>query len=181
MNLLFRILLTLVVSGFKSRLGVLDVSRVRFRVWPNDLDLNLHMNNGRYLSLMDLGRFDLILRAGFVRVMMKRRWYPLVGTATIRFLKSLDPFMRYELETQILSWDEKWWYIEQRFVHEGRLMAVGMIKGLFRGPKGNVRPAEVLEAVGVTTEAPPLPEHVLRMLAMEEARREPRDVTRVSS
>ena len=30
------------------------------RVWPNDLDTNAHMNNGRYLTLMDLGRFDLM-------------------------------------------------------------------------------------------------------------------------
>jgi hypothetical protein len=32
-----------------------DVSRLTFRVLPTDLDLNGHMNNGRYLTIMDLG------------------------------------------------------------------------------------------------------------------------------
>ena len=32
------------------------------RVLPNDLDLLWHMNNGRYLSLMDQGRVDLMVR-----------------------------------------------------------------------------------------------------------------------
>mgnify|MGYP003290859366 CR=1 FL=1 len=43
---------------FLVRRGVLDDSRVCFRVLPNDCDVNLHMNNGRYWTIMDLGRAD---------------------------------------------------------------------------------------------------------------------------
>ncbi|MHB0970813.1 MAG: thioesterase family protein [Thermoanaerobaculia bacterium] len=168
MNLLFRFLLTLVASTLKPRLDVLGLSTVRFRVWPNDLDVNFHLNNGRYLSIMDLGRFDMIIRMGIAKLMIRRRWYPLVGSASMRFVRSLDPFVRYELQTRLAAWDDKWWYIEQRFVVGERLMAYGMIKGLFRGPGGNVRPAEVLTAAGLSPVSPEIPEWFTRSLEMEE-------------
>ena len=49
-----------------ARLGPLDESVIHARVLPTDLDLNLHLNNGRALTLMDLGRVDLMLRMGVV-------------------------------------------------------------------------------------------------------------------
>ena len=63
MNLYFRLILVL-VSGFfsKTRTSIMDVHAIWFRVLPNDLDSNLHMNNGRYLTIMDLGRTDALLR-----------------------------------------------------------------------------------------------------------------------
>ena len=43
------------------------MSVLRFRAWPTDLDPSLHVNNGRYLALMDLGRLDLMVGAGLWR------------------------------------------------------------------------------------------------------------------
>ncbi len=150
----------LVAAVFGSRLAPLGESVVRFRVWPNDLDTNLHMNNGRYLTIMDLGRLDLMFRTGLGRVIVKRRWRPMVGTAVIRFRRALAPFERYDLKTRIVSWDEKWFWLEQRFERGGELVATGAIKGLFRNSGGNVSTAEVLASLGVT-EAPQIPDWIL--------------------
>ena len=60
MNLYFRLLLFMIRVRFRSRLGIWDTSHVTFRVNPLDLDLQRHMNNGRYLSLMDLGRMAFL-------------------------------------------------------------------------------------------------------------------------
>jgi len=59
MNLWFR-LIALVFTAWRATpfRSTDDVSRVHARVWPTDLDLSLHVNNGRYLTLMDLGRSD---------------------------------------------------------------------------------------------------------------------------
>ncbi|HEV2566447.1 MAG TPA: hypothetical protein VGU19_15340 [Microvirga sp.] len=65
MNLWLRVLHLIVTSVFRARLDpVRDVSRLTFRVWPHDLDTSLHMNNGRYWTLMDLGRTDMMIRSG---------------------------------------------------------------------------------------------------------------------
>ena len=55
MNLYLRLLLLLLRIWRLPRRGVLDESRAAFHVLPNDCDINFHMNNGRYLSFMDLG------------------------------------------------------------------------------------------------------------------------------
>jgi acyl-ACP thioesterase len=74
MNLYFRLILVL-ISGLlsKTRTSIMDVHSVWFRVLPNDLDTNLHMNNGRYLTIMDLGRTDAILRSGLFRSVIKKK------------------------------------------------------------------------------------------------------------
>ena len=64
MNLYLRLFILLIRALFKPRMATLDTSVLHFHVLPNDLDLHRHMNNGRYLSIMDLGRADLMLRTG---------------------------------------------------------------------------------------------------------------------
>ena len=39
-------------------------ARIRLTTLPTDIDILRHMNNGRYLSLFDLGRWDLLIRTG---------------------------------------------------------------------------------------------------------------------
>jgi acyl-CoA thioesterase FadM len=161
MILLFRILLAVMTSPFRRRLALFDRSVVRFRVLPNDVDVNFHMNNGRYLTMMDLGRFDLIARNGIFRALLRRRWFPVVGSATIRFIRSLGPLVRYELHTEMVGWDEKWFYLRQRFVYRGEVMAVGIIKGLFQKKGQKIAPADVVAAAGYPVTSPPLPQEVI--------------------
>lgn len=159
MNLLLRLVWLLITVKFRSKLGILEDSVRRFVVWPNDLDLNLHMNNGRYLTVMDLGRFDLTFRTGLGSVMLKRRWRPMVGSAHIRFRRSLDPFQRYELHTRLLAWDEKWFYLQQQFIREGDVYAEAVVKTIFRGPQGNIPPGEAAQILGLDPVSPnPVPE-----------------------
>ena len=50
------------------------------------------MNNGRYWSLMDLGRTDLMLRTGLWRAVLRHRWVPVVNAGAIRFRRELRLF-----------------------------------------------------------------------------------------
>jgi acyl-CoA thioesterase FadM len=159
-NLIFRLIKVLLGVAWRAPLGLLDESVVEFRVWPNDLDVNLHMNNGRYLTLMDLGRFDLIFRAGMLRQMVRRRWSPVAASATIRFRRSLKPFRPFRIRTRLACWDEQWIYFEQRFESEGRLVALGYVRALLRGGGRNVTTAEILRALGEEIQSPPMPESV---------------------
>ena len=79
MNLWIRLLWLLMTAGRRGRLALPnDVSSLAFRVWPHDLDPSIHMNNGRYLTLMDLGRLDVMLRSGLWRTVMANKWTPIV-------------------------------------------------------------------------------------------------------
>ena len=138
----------------------MDSSVLDFRVCPNDLDIYGHMNNGRYLTLMDLGRADWIWRTGLGRVARIYRWKPLVAASKIRYRKSLMLFQRFSLHTRIIGWDQKWFYLEQVFKKGERVVASASVRGLFRGLHGNIKPAEVLEAIHQSALSPELPDSI---------------------
>ena len=108
------------VGSRGPRLDVEAVSRSDFRVWPTDLDVLRHMNNGKYLSIMDVGRFDLMQRNGVLAVFRRENWYPVVVGQTISYRKSLNPWKKFTIESKILGFDEQAVYMEQRFVRPDR-------------------------------------------------------------
>lgn len=155
MNMVGRLLAVLLAALARPRLGMLDESAVRLRVLPADLDLNGHMNNGRYLSVMDLGRLDLTARLGLLGPAVRERWMPVVSGITIRFRRSLRPFERYELRTRIVSWDDEWVYMEQRFVRGETVFAVAHVKGIFLDRERRKVPVATLRRALGATEPPP--------------------------
>ena len=146
--------------GRTGRQGVLDESVLTFHVWPGDLDFFFHMNNGRYLTLMDSGRWDIIARIGLIRPMRRNQWISVLGGASIRFLRPMRPFQRFELRSRVVGWDEKWFFISQRFVVGDKVFADAIVRGLFRAPGRSVPTAEVLQVVGEDRGSPPLPDGV---------------------
>jgi acyl-CoA thioesterase FadM len=161
MNLWFRLLL-LFLFGRRRRAKLFDCTTLRMRVWPTDLDLNRHVNSGRYLTLSDLGRIDWFRRTGLLRQALKQRAYPVVGDATAKFRRDLRPFQKFELQTRILGWDERWGFIEHRFVRGGRVLGVVVIRGMFRNSRGPIKPADLLRGLGAEERSPALPEWVTR-------------------
>lgn len=157
--MLFRTMLHSLISRFGRRLGHYDVAHTRFRVLPTDLDILRHMNNGVYLSIFDIGRFDLLARNGVWRIFRRNGWYPVVGSETITFRKSLTLWQRFTVESRILGFDEKAVYVEQRAVVNGEIYAQAYIRGRFlKRTGGTVSVAELLDAVGVAPDDSTMPE-----------------------
>lgn len=158
MNLYLRLLKLLLILPFVRRRGVFEPARITFRVWPTDCDLNVHMNNGRYLTFMDLGRIQLIAQTGVLSRVLRQRLQPMLAAAEISFVRALGPLQRFVLTTRVLAWDEKYFYIEQRFERAGTLCAVAIVKALFIAHGRRLTPAEVLAAVGIDVPTPAMPE-----------------------
>lgn len=141
-------------------LGPLDEDRLSMRVWPNDIDFNLHLNNARYLSMMDFGRVHLLARTRILDHVLRSRWTPLVGAVWMTYRRSLPLFARFTLSSRTVCWDERWFYMEQTFTGSEGLVAVGWVKGLLRGSAGNLEPQKVLDAVSPGVVSPPMPEAI---------------------
>jgi len=69
----------------------------------------------------------------------------------------LSIFQRYTLHTRVVGWNEKWIYIEQRFISNDQLIAQGRIKGLLRGRSGNINSNTVMKKLGIDHPSPSLP------------------------
>ena len=138
------------------------MTSIRLRVWPNDLDINRHVNNGRYLTLADLARMDWFLRTGVFAAARQHQAFPVIGDAIAKFRRDLKAFEAFEIHTRLLGWDRKWGFIEHRFVRHGRVVGVVAIRGVFKGPDGPLEPGVLLAEIAHAAPSPELPQWAQR-------------------
>lgn len=146
MHMIFRTILIFLKKRFLSKTQFNEKTVINMRVLPTDLDLLWHVNNGVYFSFMDFGRWDMIFRNGVFDLATKNGWYSVVAGETIKFKKSLELWDKFQLETQIMGYDDKYFFIQQRFMKDGDLMATGLVKVRFLKRKGGtVSTTEVMD------------------------------------
>jgi len=153
-----RVALALARSLPQGRMGIFDEARLPMRIWPTDVDLYLHANNGSYLTLMDAGRYQLAFRTGLYRVMLRRNCWPVLGGAIVRFRRELRLFEPFELATRFLGWEGKWLFIEQRLERAGEVHAAALHKAVMRQGGKSVPFAEIAAELDWHAPSPPLPD-----------------------
>ena len=161
--MIFRFWLMLLKARRRPRLDLFEAGSLPMRALLTDIDIAGHINNGMYFSIFDLGRFDLMVRAGSWDAMRRRRWTPVVQAETITFRKSVVFNQRFSVETRIAGMDERSIYFEQRIVAGGEVHASALICTRLLGRRGPVPNEEILAELGV--ELPPgleLPEWATR-------------------
>lgn len=174
MNLWLRLLIRVFVARFRrSRIGILDSVTVPLKVWPSDLDLSAHMNNGRYFTVMDLARIELLIRTGLFDICVARRWAPVLAAAKIRYRRELRLGQRYRLTCRVIWWDAQSIFMEQRFLlADESVAAIALLRGRFRGPDGTLNTATLFESLGMDAQDPPqLPDHLADWMAAEDSLR----------
>eukprot|EP01135_Chromosphaera_perkinsii_P008678 Nk52_evm11s1444 gene=Nk52_evmTU11s1444 len=132
---------------FEPQIGLWEPVKLEYRVLLDDVDWNNHMNNSSYNKMCDFGRCYFMLRLGFsFRIPLllpepKLRVGGMNGGVHIRFKRGLQPFEKYTLSTRLLSFDEKWMYIEHTFIGgDGRIKAAAVSKLVNKLPCGRIMP-----------------------------------------
>jgi len=154
------------------------VSELSYRAWPWDCDNNLHITNGRYLMLADVGRFDLFLRFGLWSEAMKRGWAPMLGGVNVVFRKEIRLWQRFRLKSRLVTWQETSVVGEHLFLAEkdGRevVAAQALTWGGIYDRKGRrfVPPEEIFGILGIDAQAPEPDADVAAFLAAQGALRE---------
>lgn len=171
MNLYFRFLAVIIKNLLRpQKRDIFDETSVDLRVLPNDLDLNMHMNNGRFLTVMDIGRTDYTMKIGMHKHMLKEKWGAVATAINIAFLRPLPPFKKYQLRTRLLSWDDMWFYMEQNFVRDNQIVASAIVKATFLAKGKRISPKTVIPKCGYTEARPPeFPHYLKEMIEGEEA------------
>lgn len=104
-----------------------DVSRLAFRCLPTDIDPNMHMNNARYPMIADVGRYDIFIRGGFMRLKAERNWAPMMGGVQCAFLREIRLWKRFELQSTLDCWEGQQILGRHRFVLENGQTACEML------------------------------------------------------
>ncbi|MDX9669116.1 MULTISPECIES: thioesterase family protein [unclassified Pseudomonas] len=164
MNLFFRLFIMSLagaVMRWRKPANFRSATTIKFTAAPLDIDLNMHINNGRFLSLADLGRLHFLWSVGTLGGILKNGWMPLVGNVDIEYRKSIKLFQRFEVKTELLYWDEKWFYFQHVFMLGSKVSAVANVKALLidRSRK-TVEPARIFALIGECPERPAVPDSI---------------------
>lgn len=127
-----------------------DTSQVEFICSINDIDNFLEMNNGRILTLFDLGRNDFAIRSGLGKKLLTNRWGLVVAGSTIQYRKRVRLFDKIRIDTRIAAIDERWFYIEQVMYCNDKPASHALLRtGVTNLLSGKTLPAQtVLDAIG---------------------------------
>lgn len=147
MNLYIRLFWIVVTSFLKPRLNFKDKVTLFLRVLPNDLDVNRHLNNGRYLTILDLCSIDLFIRSGILKIAFSKRYRPMIGGIIVTYRKGLSLFEQCKVSIELESWDNHWNFFRFEFrKSNGQLASTGYFKGAFISKEG-IMPNEKLDSV----------------------------------
>lgn len=129
------------------------------RVWPWDLDPWWELNNGRTLTLYDLGRIPMAIRLGIVDTMKRHGWGFTVAGNSVRYRRRIKAFQRFTEVSRTIGWDARFLYMEQSIWIGGdcanhMLIRVAIVGG---ARQGIVAPAEFMAALGHAGPSPDLP------------------------
>ncbi|WP_323127512.1 acyl-CoA thioesterase [Brevibacterium limosum] len=130
------------------------------RVHLGEIDIFMHLNNGKYFSIMDLGRLDMMVRSGAWQAMRDRGWTGVVSAETISFRKSLKLWQSYSLETKVCGVDERTVFFEQRMVVDGEIFARAFVATRLISENGTLTRDDLGDAFGMPEIEPELPDWI---------------------
>lgn len=142
------------------KMGLLETHISQHICWPWDIDPWMELNNGRTLTLYDLGRIELSIRTGLSDVLRKKRWGIVVAGNTTRYRRRVTTFKAFEMRTRCIGWDHRFVYMEQGMYRNGECSSHLLVRGAITSKAGIVPPAQVLAELGHTAASPELADWV---------------------
>ncbi|MEM8848517.1 MAG: acyl-CoA thioesterase [Pseudomonadota bacterium] len=152
------------------RLGVTDTHVSHHLCWPWDIDPWLELNNGRILTLYDLGRMGAGARIGLVEALRKRRWGLAVAGCSVRYRKRITAFQQIEMRTRCAGWDSRFIYVVQSMWVKGTCCSQALLRTAVTSSDGTVPPSTVMAELGWTEVGPEMPDWVTAWIEAESTR-----------
>ena len=165
----FRLIKTIILSR-KEKLTYLSQDSMTFRCRPWDIDIFMEMNNGRMITLFDLGRISLISKCGLLSVLLKNKWAVVVAGSSIMYRKRIRMFDKVTMYTCVVGIDKKWIYLEQSMWVKGKPCCSMVIRTAVTCKSGLVATEEVIESFGNGAETLPPEEWLSNWSENEEDR-----------
>jgi acyl-CoA thioesterase FadM len=116
--------------------------------WPWDIDIFLEMNNGRTLTLFDLGRIVMFQRLGLTDLMRTHGMAGTIAGSSVRYRRRVRAFDRLEMRTRIVGWDDRFTYAEQSMWRKGECTSHALLRMAVTDRNGMVPTVRFAELLG---------------------------------
>lgn len=138
---------------------------------PWDLDPWKELNNGRTLTLYDLGRAPFATRVGITAALRRKRWGMTVAGSSVRYRRRIKLMHRIEMRTRAIGWDHRFLYVEQSMWRGGEALNHVLLRLAVTDGKGIVAPERLIAELGEPgLESPALPDWVQAWIAADAER-----------
>ena len=144
----FRLFPTIFAARNRSKLSISEESNLTFRVWPTDIDVSI-MNHAAIMTVMEMGRIDYMVRTGFFKLARKKKWYFPIRGISAQFIRPLKLFQKANLITRVFHVNESWFYIEQKIIRKGKIIAICIVKATVKKGKISVSTNEILKELNI--------------------------------
>ena len=163
---------------FRNRpLGLFETHHSRHVCWPWDLDPWMELNNGRTLTLFDLGRMPLSSRLGMVTALRANGWGMTAAGTHVRYRRRIRMFQRVQMGSRVIGWDARFLYVEQAMWRSGEALNHILVRLAATQASGILPPERLIAAMGhPDTPSPALPGWVQAWIESEAARPWPPEV-----
>ena len=136
--------------------------------WPWDIDLWKELNNGRTLTLYDLGRIPMARRSGLIDVLRRKGWGLTIAGTVVRYRRRVRMFDRVEMRSRVVCWDARFIYLEQSMWRaDGDCASHAVFRAAVTNRSGIVAPDEVMAVMAHAQPSPPMPDWITRWTETE--------------
>lgn len=138
---------------------------------PWDIDLWRELNNGRTLTVYDLGRIPLAQRVGLIDLLKRQKWGLTIAGSVVRYRRRIRMFDRIDMRSRMIGWDHRFVYIEQSmWKTNGDCASQAILRAALTDANGIVETDRILEAMGETGATSQLPAWVTAWIDAEAQR-----------
>lgn len=150
-----RLIKDVIIAHRQPEIGLTDTHISHHRCWPWDLDMMLELNNGRTLTLYDLGRFMAAQRVGLFKALYRKKWSMTMAGSIVRYRRRIRGFEKFEMRSRILCWDDKFLYLEQSmWKRDGQCASHVVLRAAITDKNGIIDPMLAITEMGYGNTTP---------------------------
>ncbi|KAI8972282.1 hypothetical protein BDB01DRAFT_730423 [Pilobolus umbonatus] len=148
--ILFRVLLQRAKANKLKPRPLFSIMTEEHRCYLDDIDYNRHMNNSMYNKALDFSRFHFLFSICPRVLVEPQDVFAHNGGVITLFIKEIPSLSKYKVESRIWTWNEKWMFVQHRFLRAGDQVAcIAFSKLVFKTASGKtLQPKAILELCG---------------------------------
>lgn len=121
-----RLILTLIIAFFKSKISINDESAISFYCTIGDGAIK-HMRAHKFNNFFNPSLYTLFIRSGKWLDFFKNKMAIVYTKESYHYIKMIK-YGEFQTITQIIHFDEKYFYVKIRFFQDGKLCAKAYYK-----------------------------------------------------
>jgi len=159
-------------SVTKPQYNFLDTVSKSYRVLPQHIDFNMHINNAKYLEFFERGRWNHSVQTGSFKQLIHHGYNFIVAGIDVSYIRELNLFQSFDLETRYIGWDDKYFYLEQRCTVDGKIHAYALVKAVYTKRGKPVAPVKICKILDLDATNSQMPDHMALWKNLANAKRE---------